>query len=135
MCHCASMAPSSLIRRLYLFTGSVVHFVLCVCDPPTIICVHDCLLGWYAPWQTPTAPECPAVLGTSSSIRTEVPTTFYLHCLQTGAKVTTTLSRKPQGTRNMHSVSTTQAPSVERRSETDWLTATVEMAEAWNETW
>lgn len=35
----------------------------------------------------------------------------------------------------MHSVSTTQAPFVEHRSETDCLTTAVEMAEAWNETW
>lgn len=81
------------------------------------------------------APECPAIPGTLSSIWTVAPNTFNLQCLQCRAKVTTIFSGKPQETRNMYSVSTTQAPCVERRFEADWLITAVEVAEAWNESW
>lgn len=58
-----------------------------------------------------------------------------LICFQIGIKLTSILSRKPQRTKNMHSVSTTQAPVVEHQSETDWLTAALGMAQARDETW
>lgn len=50
-------------------------------------------------------------------------------------ELTSILPRKPQRTKNMHSVSTMQAPVVEHRAETDWLTAAVGMAQTRDETW
>lgn len=107
-------------------TSVSIHWNCCPFCPlcfqsSSIICVHERLLGWRAPRQTPAALQCRAITRTLPSIRTEVPNTLNLQCLQTGAKVTTILSGKPQGTGDMHSVSTTQAPFVERRSEADWL--------------
>lgn len=109
----------------------VIHFVLC--DLLSIhVCVHKHLLGCCAPWQALAAPQC--------SFQEPHPQEKWrcwvsLICFQTGTRLTSILSREPQRTKNMHSVSTTQAPVVERRSETDWLTAAVGMAQARDETW
>lgn len=90
------------------------------------------LVGWCALWQTHRVPGCPAITGTLSSIRTKVPNTFNLQCLQIEAKVVTVFCGKLWGT---NSVSTTQVSSVEHKSKTDWLTTAVDTAEGWNETW
>lgn len=58
-----------------------------------------------------------------------------LICFQIGTKLTSILSRKTPRTKNIDLVSTIQAPVVEHRSETDWLTAAVGMAQARDETW
>lgn len=68
-------------------TSVSVHWKCCPFRPlcfqsSSITCVHERLLGWRAPWQTPTALQCPAITPTLSSIRTEVPNTLNLQCLQ-----------------------------------------------------
>lgn len=114
-----------------LSVSVVIHFVLC--DLLSIyVCVHKHLLGCCAPWQALAAPQCSfQEPHPQEKWRCWVP----LICFQIGTRLTSILSREPQRTKNMHSVSTTQAPVVEHRSETDWLTTAVGMAQVRDETW
>lgn len=108
----------------------VIHFVLC--DLLSIhICIHKHLLGCCAPRQALASPQCSAIPRTSSSRVMEILTIFD----QIGTKLTSIFYRKPQRTKNIHSVSTIQAPVVEYKSDTACLTAAVGMAQARDETW